>query len=317
MTERVGDPQDHEGAGALDELDQLYRSLLRAERYSELRRHDLAVAELQQALALFPEDADVHAALGVAFWQMEKPVEAEAAFREALRLDPAHARAMRSLGGLLMERGHHAEAERVLIEAIRLEPEEAIGFLFYGQLMRKTDHPEKAEQLLREALRRDPDSSYAHGELALVLAERQRREEARAHGELALALDPEDDWGHLRMGATHYQAGRAFEARRHCREALRLDPDNEQALALYKAADKACRWLYWPVYQYAIWTERLPGKHILVWAIVIFGTRAVRHMEPPIAAIGSLVSMGFLAFVIYTWIAGPLTDAWIRWRPAE
>lgn len=298
-------------APMLDEL------LLRAERYADVNRHDLAESELRKAIALEPDAAPLHGQLAIALWRQKRLVEAEAEFKECLRLDPQDDEAMRFMAVMFMDEGRHSEAEQLLIDSIRLEPVLADGYLFYGLLMYKTEKLEKAEQLLRRCLALQPDMPYAHSQLAAVLALRNSWKEAHAHGEAGLAMAPGDEWSHTRMGVTYLQTGHPFKAREHLREALRLNPTDGDLVEAYEEADRACRWLYWPVYQYAVWTSRLPGKHLSVWLAIILAYHTTRHMTGPLAVGIKVVWGTFIAFVIYTWVATPLVKAWIRLRPPQ
>jgi tetratricopeptide (TPR) repeat protein len=295
----------------------LEQLLLRAERYADVERHDLAEGELRRAIALQPGVSVLHGRLAVALWRLKRVQEAEAELREALRLDPEDAELLRFLGVLLMDEGRHSEAERCLIDAIRTEPDEHVGYLFYGMLMQKTNHLAKAEQLMRHSLALEPHSAFAHAQLGTILASTNRWGEAHRHGAEGLSLAAEDALGHARMGVTYFQTGHPFKARTHLREALRQDPTDPDLAEAYHQADRACRWLYWPVYQYAIWTGRLPGKHLLVWLVIIVLYHTTRHMAGPLAASIRVVWIAFIAFVVYTWLAGPLVSVWMRMRPSR
>src|SRR3990170_5222622 len=55
--------------------------------------YDLAIAELEKAVALAPEVASLHFNLGGAFYNKERVEDAEREFRLALALDPGHVKA--------------------------------------------------------------------------------------------------------------------------------------------------------------------------------------------------------------------------------
>jgi tetratricopeptide (TPR) repeat protein len=55
--------------------------------------YELAIVQLEQAVALAPEVASIHFNLGGAYYGTGRVAEAEREFRQALALDPGHARA--------------------------------------------------------------------------------------------------------------------------------------------------------------------------------------------------------------------------------
>lgn len=55
--------------------------------------YDLAIVQLETAVALAPEVAGLHFNLGGAYYGKDRVADAECAFRRALELDPTHVRA--------------------------------------------------------------------------------------------------------------------------------------------------------------------------------------------------------------------------------
>ena len=85
--------------------------------HRRLARYDLAVAQLDTALQLAPEDADVHAELGFLLLDTGHPAEAADRFRSALPLDPDAEAAWIGLVTALRRDGREDAAERVLQRA--------------------------------------------------------------------------------------------------------------------------------------------------------------------------------------------------------
>lgn len=287
----------------------------RAGYYAEAGQHGRAEEQLRRALALAPDDPLLHHRLSMALSYQDRDEEAEYEARETLRLLPDSAGARMHLARLLMDRGAHVEAELALVEALRLEPELSHAWLVYGLLMFKTGHLAKAEQLLRRSLALAPEDATAHAYLGLVLADAKRVGDARAMGAAGVALDPGDAGGHALLGRSLLLSGRPWAARAALREALRLDPSNDVWQAWHRDADRACRAIYWPMYAFNLLIDRLPGKEWAVWGgmlALIYGLRAA-GVDP---ALVSRITLGWLAFVIYSWLARPLVDRWIRLLPA-
>jgi tetratricopeptide (TPR) repeat protein len=85
--------------------------------HRRMARHNLAVAQLDTALQLAPEDADVHTELGFLLIDTGHPAEAVDRFRSALSLDPDSEAAWVGLVTALRTDGRADAAERVLQRA--------------------------------------------------------------------------------------------------------------------------------------------------------------------------------------------------------
>lgn len=72
--------------------------------------YDLAIAELEKAVALAPEIASLHINLGGALYNKERVADAEREFRLALALDPGHVKARWFRGLCLEKMGRLTEA---------------------------------------------------------------------------------------------------------------------------------------------------------------------------------------------------------------
>jgi Flp pilus assembly protein TadD len=85
--------------------------------HRRMARPELAVAQLDTALRLAPEDADVHTELGFLLIDTQHPADAVERFRSALSLDPQSESAWIGLVTALRADGRPEAAERVLQRA--------------------------------------------------------------------------------------------------------------------------------------------------------------------------------------------------------
>ncbi len=97
-----------------------------------------AEAPLRQAIRLRPE-AEILNNLGAVLLQLDRPVEAEAAWRETLRLKPDHAEAHNNLGAVLLRMNRPGEAETAFREAVRLAPANASNYFNLGTACRAAE----------------------------------------------------------------------------------------------------------------------------------------------------------------------------------
>lgn len=292
----------------------LFDRLEKAQHLIDIQRYDLAERELRAALASDPQQPHLHILLGWALDGQGQLQEAEETGRTALRLDPEEVGAMVLLAKLCMDAGRHREAEEWFLQALRLDPMEPHLYLMYGILMNKTGHLDKAEMLLRKCLELDPENEQAHSTLAVVLAERRQAVPAQSHGRYGVTLDPDSDRSHALLGYTYLATGHPFKARRHLREALRIDPDDLDVEEAFLDADRATRWIYLPMYYWSLLIDRLPGKQFAVWAGMIALVQILPRLGVSKEIVG-IMALAYLAFCIYTWVATPLSNAWIKARP--
>jgi Tfp pilus assembly protein PilF len=80
--------------------------------------YELAIVQLEQAVALAPEVASIHFNLGGAYYGQGRVAEAEREFRQTLALDPQHVRA-RWFRGLCLERLGQLEAALEEFKCVR------------------------------------------------------------------------------------------------------------------------------------------------------------------------------------------------------
>ncbi len=298
------------------EEDAASRHVETARHLIEVERFDLAEKHLRAAMTSDPEDSATHTILGWVLKAQDNLVEAEEEARAALALDPADTSALRLLADIREDEGEHQEAEEILLEALRLSPVDPHLFCDYAYLMYKTGHLDKAERLTRRALQQDPESERAHALLSSVLSERDKDSESLAHGEHAVRLAPEEESSHAAVGLAHIQGGRPFAARSAFREALRHSPSDPTLEELYEHADFQCRWTYLPMYYLSLVLQRIPGGPFALWGGFVVVLMALRSTDVDSSTV-SAIAIGWLCLCVYTWVASPITKAWIKLVPRK
>jgi len=286
----------------------------KAEHLLEAGHHEAAERAVRDALALVPDDSWLHVLLGRALVLADRREEAEQALGRALALDPEQVAALHLLAAICTEAGRHQEAETLLLEALRVDPVEPELYLAYGSLMRRTGHLDKSEQLLRRCLALAPENEAAHQELAALHTERDRHAHGAVHADLGLRLAPADERSHVAQASHLFATGHPLQARDAFREALRLDPTDRDIEEAWLEADMCSRWIYLPMYWWSLLLERLPGRQYTVWVAFVALMMVGRRVGLP-GAIAATVAVAYLALVLYTWVATPLTRAWVKLVP--
>jgi tetratricopeptide (TPR) repeat protein len=142
-----------------------------------LARDTEAEAAWQRALALEPEDPNVHLFIAQLYQQQQRPGDAEREYRAAFSRRQSAA-AWYALGRLLAAEHRYAEAERAIATAATMTATPANQYKALGQVQLRLDHPARALESLLKAERAGPspnDRSPAAREFRAQLADGRGR----------------------------------------------------------------------------------------------------------------------------------------------
>lgn len=132
-------------------------------------RSDEAIAELENAIKIFPEYFLALEKIGYQYLAKNKFAEAENVFSKAFEVNPKSFSAKSGLGIAQFKLGKKLEAAKMVEEAIILNPSSANSFLFLGQIYRDLKEYEKAETNLKKAKELSKNKlADVHWELALL-----------------------------------------------------------------------------------------------------------------------------------------------------
>jgi Tfp pilus assembly protein PilF len=161
-----------------------------------------AIQAYKEAIALTPNDEDLHFNLGIAYSRNNDVTNAEHEYEEALRLLPDYPEVHNNLGNLLMRVGR----------------------------------PSEAEEHFLEALKEMPEYSQAHNNLGILRERQSRREEALHCFQKAVKYDTNFWEAHFNLGNSYLHLKDPEKAIAEFRETLRINPSFEAAQkALAKA----------------------------------------------------------------------------------
>lgn len=152
-------------ADALADAAALYAEALDAVRAAEdhLRggRHADALAALQRAARIYPNDAVILNKLGNCYQTVRRPGDAERAYEEALRLNPAYAEAWNNLGTVQHARGNYRLAVKSYQKAQALKPDLASAYSNMGAAYVALGAYDPGFRAFQNAYRLDPGSLRA------------------------------------------------------------------------------------------------------------------------------------------------------------
>ena len=157
---------------APDEAEPVLRQA-RAMRLAQ--RVEDAIRVLQKALRRHQGHAPVHAALGYAWIQSDRPDRAVDCFRKARERQPDWQPYLNDLAGALMLCERWQEAAQVAIESLRLRKKDERAWTVYAIANYRLGDPERAEQGYRNAVRAARQPTRAKGNYGLFLAKRPER----------------------------------------------------------------------------------------------------------------------------------------------
>jgi len=170
------------------------------ERVAELNRagvahllqhnYPAAEAEFRQALALAPDDPQVHYNLAVVAHAQGRLADAEPHYRRALTLQPHSLPARRGLALLFWQQNRQEELRQFITEWLNDRHDSADALALYGwYLLRQGDYP-AAETVLDRALAIEPHHPFALAERGRLYELYHYPDRARSLYERSLQYDP-------------------------------------------------------------------------------------------------------------------------------
>jgi tetratricopeptide (TPR) repeat protein len=148
------------------EAEKLYESALK--KLAD-KKQDEAIADLENALKIFPEYLRALEKIGYEYLAKNKFTEAEAVFAKALEIYPKSFSAISGLGIGQYKLGKTAEAAKTLEDSVALNQSSPNSFLFLGKIYRELKEYAKAEKNLKKAENLSENKlADVHWELALL-----------------------------------------------------------------------------------------------------------------------------------------------------
>jgi len=115
-------------------------------------RYSLAIARLEDALRLAPDDVDTLAELGHVLVRLQRYEEADARFAQAVQLRPDHLSALDGLALVDAARKRYADARVHLRELLRMHPESGAHWLRLGDMAHRVGNGDEALEAWEKVL---------------------------------------------------------------------------------------------------------------------------------------------------------------------
>ena len=189
-----------------------------------------AVAALERASVLQPNDPAILNSLGLALKSVGRIEQAAACHRQALALRPNDANGHNCLAVLLQSQaGGLAEAIEHYRQALACEPGLVDAAYNLGTALQQQGNGDQAILWYRRVLDHSPDHAEAHNNWGNILHARGAFDEALAHYRQAVALAPDLAEARYNLGTALQQQGRFDQAIIEYQRAITLKPDYANA----------------------------------------------------------------------------------------
>jgi tetratricopeptide (TPR) repeat protein len=200
-------------------------SLLKAGRVTE------AVAAIDAAIAMEPDQARLRYFRGSILFRAGRNAEAAPEFLKALELDPYMTDAHNFLGTVYSQMGRLTEAETHYQKALAYPayPTPELVYLNLALLHATQGNDEKALSSLRRSVEINPRYYKAHFELASLLDRVGKLNEAAREYEVAAPAFRDSGDYFYRLGLVYFKLGAKQKSRESLRRAIDVAPGSESA----------------------------------------------------------------------------------------
>ena len=196
-----------------------------------LRKYDDAIATLERAGKLDPNEGEVFFMLGHVLQDSDSTATAEAiqAYERAIELNPKLLDAWINIGQLYARRGNKI-AERYLRTATEIDRNNPLPFRILADYYSSRGELAKAVETYDRAIALDPQYADALYNSGLVLLDMDSVSRARRQFELAIQMQPDYVQAHHYLGVALELQGDVAGARRAYETTLTMVPDYKPAI---------------------------------------------------------------------------------------
>jgi Flp pilus assembly protein TadD len=223
----------------VDRTKALYAQLLHdGFRLTKARRFDEAVHAYSRARELWPDDYECRMGLGVAYREKGDLARSLAELLDASARHPVDAELPYQLGVTLQKLGRTEEAERALRESLRSGPRRGATYAYLGLNLAAQGRFDEARAALERGLALDPAQPFALDNLGALLGLLGDEAGARRSFLAALAVDESYAPARLNLAKSYLAAGDLASAARELRRLARESPDDAEAASLLRDVER-------------------------------------------------------------------------------
>jgi tetratricopeptide (TPR) repeat protein len=188
---------------------------------------DGAIEEFKKALAIDPQNVNVHNSLGVCYGVQGKLDLAIDAFETAIRLDPNDVMATFNLGLAHIKHGNQEKALELFLQAHNLDGDNPEVAYQIGVCYQEKGETDTALDYLERAAHHSPKGAHIFRALGECYLQKEMHREAAKAYEKVIKLNPTDAKSLSTLGYLYGVIGENLEiAIVLCRESTKINPDN-------------------------------------------------------------------------------------------
>jgi tetratricopeptide (TPR) repeat protein len=278
--------------------------LERIELLLNQRRYDMAEKEIMQAMAESPNDALLHAYLGICLMGRDKLSEAKEAVQKAISFEPDFPFVYGLLSKIQYQEGDMKASLNTINEAIRLNPINADFHIHKAYIHFYKNEWDACLEAAEMGLNFNPENVDGLNIRARVLVKLGRSPEASSAFEASMNRNPENAYTHINKGWALLEEGNYDEALKHFKEAVRLDPNNDTARAGLVEGLKAKYWIYRAYLKFAFWLSNMSSKNR--WALMI-GLILIVNFVPFLVPF-------YLVLIFFSWFSSAFFNLLLRFN---
>lgn len=205
----------------MSSIQSLFESATAAHRSG---RHQQALDQYQQILAIDPQHARTLSLLGKLHLELQQSDKAVGYFAKAAELKPADAGVRLDLAAVHMQLGEFKHALDDLLKVAKLQPRNPVSHACLGDVYRALNEPEKAIDSYRAALDLKPGLIPVEASLGEAMLDAGLFEEAIGHWSGLLSRMPGSPRPRINLAAAYFDNGNYDEAEKHYRLATASYP---------------------------------------------------------------------------------------------
>lgn len=191
---------------------------------ADMGEHGRAIADFNRAIALFPKDPSAYFNRGSEYWKIGEDDRALADFSTVISMKPDDLKARNNMG--LVYQGRR-EFDRALAEyngALAVRPDDWMTLNNRGLLLSAMGASDQAIVDFDNALRQKPDESSIYVNRGLVFRAKGMDDKALSDFERAVRLEPDDSRAYNNRALIHAAKGELTDAVADFTTALKFDP---------------------------------------------------------------------------------------------
>lgn len=189
---------------------------------------DKAVAALQKALELDPNNEYTYARLSTVFGSQNKPQEAISLLRQGIKLTKEDTKKIaylyNQISYSLFNFGQETEALQAVRQAIALQPDEANYYDSLGELLTLQGNYKEARTFLDKAIALAPRADYTYRHLSNLFRYEKKWQEALTASQKAVELNPTNYTNQTNLGFTLATIGQLDRAIPLYQQVIRQQP---------------------------------------------------------------------------------------------